>query len=51
MQRQAYKKLKDGERPQSPGMKYKHYAPAAEVTIIKGSFKQYEAARRSLRPV
>lgn len=38
----VFEKLKDGERPQSPGMKYKHYAPAAEVTIIKGSFKQYK---------
>ena len=31
-------KLKDGEVARSPGMKYKHYAPKADVTILKGSF-------------
>ena len=25
----------------SPGMKYKHYAPKADVTILKGSFDAY----------
>lgn len=38
----VYEKLKEGEKVQSPGMKYKHYAPAAQVTIIKGSFEQYK---------
>lgn len=38
----VFEKLKDGEKPQSPGMKYKHYAPAAEVTIIKGEFEKYK---------
>ena len=28
--------LSDGFRPKSPGMKYKHYAPKAEMTIIEG---------------
>ncbi len=28
--------LADGFRPKSPGMKYKHYAPKAEMTIIEG---------------
>ncbi len=28
-------------RPKAPGMKYKHYAPAAPVTILKGSFAQF----------
>ncbi|HIV85653.1 MAG TPA: threonylcarbamoyl-AMP synthase [Candidatus Monoglobus merdigallinarum] len=27
----------DGETPKSPGLKYKHYSPAAEVVILKGS--------------
>lgn len=31
-------KLKEGEKASSPGMKYKHYSPKAEVTIVKGSF-------------
>ncbi len=35
--------LKDGEAPQSPGMKYKHYAPKAEVTLVVGSTEQYTA--------
>ena len=34
-------KLKEGERAASPGMKYKHYAPKADVTILKGSFSAY----------
>lgn len=34
--------LKDGEVVQSPGMKYKHYAPKAQVTIIRGSFEKYK---------
>lgn len=29
--------LKEGEAPKSPGMKYTHYAPKAEVTVVKGS--------------
>ncbi|MBQ9543977.1 MAG: threonylcarbamoyl-AMP synthase [Clostridia bacterium] len=29
-------KLRDGERPLAPGMKYRHYAPQAPVTMIKG---------------
>lgn len=33
--------LKEGERAASPGMKYKHYAPKAEVTILSGSFEAY----------
>lgn len=34
--------LKDGEVVQSPGMKYKHYAPKAQVTIIRGDFESYK---------
>ncbi len=28
--------LKEGERPRSPGMKYRHYAPAGDLTIVQG---------------
>ena len=35
-------KLAQGEKPQSPGMKYKHYAPEIPVTIIKSSFEIFE---------
>ena len=28
--------LKDGERPKAPGMKYRHYAPKAPVTVVTG---------------
>ena len=31
-------RLKPGETARSPGMKYKHYAPKAQVSILKGSF-------------
>lgn len=34
-------KLKDGEVARSPGMKYKHYAPKAQVTILRGDFAAY----------
>lgn len=34
-------KLKEGEVARSPGMKYKHYAPKAQVTILRGSFDTY----------
>ena len=36
-------KLAEGEVARSPGMKYKHYAPKAYVTILRGSFDQYKA--------
>lgn len=36
-------KLKEGEVARSPGMKYKHYAPKAQVTILRGSFEAYRA--------
>ncbi len=36
-------KLKDGEVARSPGMKYKHYAPKADITILDGTFDQYKA--------
>ncbi|MBQ9913713.1 MAG: threonylcarbamoyl-AMP synthase [Clostridia bacterium] len=38
----VYNKLADGERAASPGMKYKHYSPDAQVIIIKGSFGEYK---------
>ena len=28
--------LKENERPESPGMKYRHYAPKAPVTMVRG---------------
>lgn len=40
-------KLREGEAARSPGMKYKHYAPQAEVTILRGeldAFAAYAAA-------
>ncbi len=32
--------VKSGETPRAPGMKYRHYSPKAEVTIIKSDIKQ-----------
>lgn len=34
-------KLKEGEIARSPGMKYKHYAPKAQVTILRGDFDAF----------
>lgn len=33
--------LRDGVRPASPGMKYKHYAPKAKVVILNGGAQAY----------
>ncbi len=30
------RKMGEGEKPRAPGMKYRHYAPKAPVTVIKG---------------
>jgi L-threonylcarbamoyladenylate synthase len=34
----VYVKLKEGERAISPGMKYRHYAPKAQVILLDGDF-------------
>lgn len=39
------KSLDEGERPRCPGMKYKHYAPEAEVTVVEGDMA---AVRRKI---
>ena len=39
-------KLKEGEKVQSPGMKYKHYAPNANVTIIKSSLNDINTSHK-----
>ncbi len=33
--------LKEGEKASSPGMKYKHYAPKANVVLLKGSDDEF----------
>ena len=33
--------LREGEEARSPGMKYKHYAPKAQITIVEGDFEQF----------
>lgn len=33
--------LKEGERVSSPGMKYKHYSPDANVIVVKGSYEAF----------
>ncbi len=35
-------KLKEGEAVKSPGLKYKHYSPNAEVVILSGAFEEVE---------
>lgn len=34
-------KLNDGQKAESPGMKYKHYAPKANLILIKSNDEQY----------
>ena len=33
--------LKDGEKAESPGMKYKHYAPKADLILVKADNEKY----------
>lgn len=33
--------MKDGETAASPGMKYKHYSPKAEVTVLRGTLSEF----------
>ena len=35
--------LKENERPMSPGMKYKHYAPSAPMTLLDGDEQRFIA--------
>ena len=41
--------LKDGVQPASPGMKYKHYSPKAEVFIVTGSLQSFKFYLDSVR--
>lgn len=44
-------KVENGEKPKAPGMKYRHYAPKAPVTVICGSPEMTAAyIRRTVRP-
>ncbi|MEE1014232.1 MAG: L-threonylcarbamoyladenylate synthase [Clostridia bacterium] len=40
---QVITKTKEGETPKSPGLKYKHYAPEADLQILHGSMEQVQA--------
>ena len=35
--------LREGERALSPGMRYRHYAPGGELTLVKGSQENVRA--------
>lgn len=43
----VFASLKEGETAASPGMKYKHYSPAAKVVLIKGNLKRTAAYVRA----
>lgn len=34
------KPMAEGVKPKAPGMKYRHYAPAAEMTLVEGELEQ-----------
>ncbi len=46
--RHVTSEVKAGEVPKSPGMKYKHYAPDAEVTVVTGDRDKAAAKIREL---
>lgn len=33
--------MKQDEKAESPGMKYKHYSPKAELTVVRGNLKEF----------
>lgn len=33
--------MKQGEKAESPGMKYKHYSPKAELTVVRGDLDEF----------
>lgn len=35
--------VKDGEKPKSPGLKYKHYSPEADVVILSGDVNEVKS--------
>ena len=37
--------LSDGEKAKAPGMKYRHYAPRAAVTVVTGAPRKRGAHR------
>ncbi len=37
----ATHELAPGEKAESPGMKYKHYSPKADVTLVRGSLEHF----------
>jgi len=39
--------LKEGEKPRAPGMKYRHYAPKAPVTVVTGNAEKSAAYIKS----
>ncbi len=41
--------LKEGEKVQSPGMKYKHYAPNCEVFIFEGNSEEFSEFLASIK--
>ena len=43
MSKAILEKLPEGAVVRSPGMKYKHYAPKADVTLLDGTFEQFKA--------
>ena len=43
-------KLSDGERPKAPGMKYRHYAPKAPVTVVTGDPEKSAAYMKAQLP-
>ncbi len=36
----VYEKVENGVKPKAPGMKYRHYAPKAELTLFRGDMEK-----------
>lgn len=41
MSQTAFREPDKGERVESPGVKYKHYSPRAELTVVRGNLRDF----------
>ncbi|MCL2509261.1 MAG: L-threonylcarbamoyladenylate synthase [Oscillospiraceae bacterium] len=37
----VFKELEGGAKPASPGMKYRHYSPSADITVVRGGLDAF----------
>ena len=48
--RAVTERMEDGRNASSPGMKYKHYAPKTQITVVRGDWEQFAAYIKKYNP-